>query len=144
MKPKHQRLLGISIGGACLGLALFLVLNAFDDNLVFFYSPTDLKIKNISSNQRIRIGGLVQESSLVHGDEVISFTVTDHENIITVNYSGLLPDLFREGQGIVAEGQLISPTHFEATSVLAKHDENYMPPEVQKSLKEQGLWRHDQ
>ncbi len=142
MKPKHKRLAGLGLAGLCLGGAAFLILNAFNDNLVFFYTPSDAKLKTITPAQRIRIGGLVAAGSVTHKGDQVTFQVTDQAHTLLVNYRGMLPDLFREGQGVVAEGYLVSPQQFEAKTVLAKHDETYMPPEVEKALKEKGLWRH--
>ena len=138
MKPKHLRLVLIvsTIGG--LAFAVFLILTAFQDSLVFFYTPCDLQSKNISSEQRIRIGGLVEKSSLHREGEAVSFTLTDNKSTLKVNYKGLVPDLFREGQGAVAEGYLVNPSLLVADSILAKHDENYMPKEVAESLEKEG------
>tara|TARA_B100000686_G_scaffold282362_1_gene304715 strand:- start:113 stop:532 length:420 start_codon:yes stop_codon:yes gene_type:complete len=123
-----------------LGFATFLILTAFEDNIVFFYSPTELKNKNVSDGQNIRIGGLVMEGSVKKNEgAVILFKVTDLESTIEISYKGLLPDLFREGQGVVAEGKLKNGI-FIASNVLAKHDENYMPPEVADALKKSGQW----
>lgn len=141
MKAKHQRLLWISVAGVLLVLSATLILSAFDDNLVFFYSPTDLQSKTTHPDQRIRVGGLVLEGSLDRNGTQVSFTISDQMNFLPIHYEGMLPDLFREGQGVVVEGHLQNG-QFMAQSVLAKHDENYMPPEVAKTLKEQGVWRH--
>jgi len=120
-----------------------LVLVAFNDNLVFFYSPSDLKAKAVASDRRVRIGGLVERESLSRGPDgrQISFRVTDGATDLAVIYEGLLPDLFREGQGVVAEGKLRADGIFAATTVLAKHDENYMPREVVEALKKSGHWQ---
>ncbi len=120
-----------------------MVLAAFNENLVFFYGPSDLAEKAIAPGRRIRIGGLVEQQSLVrqadsHG---VSFRVTDGKSVIGVVYDGVLPDLFREGQGVIAEGRLRGDGVFVATNVLAKHDENYMPPEVADALKKAGRWQ---
>ena len=134
MKRKHKRLTFAAIAMLLLGFATVLILTAFEDNIVFFYSPTELKNKNISDGQNIRIGGLVEEGSVKKNEgTVILFDVTDLKSTIKVSYNGLLPDLFREGQGIVAEGMLKNGI-FMASNVLAKHDENYMPPEVKEAL----------
>ena len=138
MKPKHQRLAFISLGFLLLAGAVALVLTAFQENLVFFHSPTDLKTKVVKPEQRLRIGGLVVQGSVKNmADANIRFTVTDLANSVQVNFRGILPDLFREGQGIVAEGYFRNGV-FQATDVLAKHDETYMPPEVQDALEKAG------
>jgi cytochrome c-type biogenesis protein CcmE len=133
--------------GACLGvlaLAVGLVLVALRDSIVFFYSPSEVTEKHLGMGQRFRLGGLVEDGSLKRGEgTTIRFIVTDKRATLPVTYTGVLPDLFREGQGVVAEGTLETDGVFHADSVLAKHDENYMPPEVAKKLKEQGLWRGD-
>ena len=121
------------------------MLVAFSDNLVFFYSPSDLKTKAVAADRRVRIGGLVEMQSLSRGPDGrrVSFRVTDGASVLAVVYDGMLPDLFREGQGVVAEGTLDSGGMFKADSVLAKHDENYMPKEVADALKKQGHWKDD-
>ena len=133
--------------GAALGvlaLAVALVLNALKDSIVFFNSPTDVVEKQIKPGTRIRIGGLVKEGSVSRGDSLaVRFEVTDGKSTVPVAYQGLLPDLFREGQGIVAEGALDGAGTFRADSVLAKHDETYMPKEVADALKKQGHWKDD-
>ena len=127
---------------AVLGVAVGLVLFALEDSIVFFYSPSDVAEKNIRPGQRIRLGGLVAEGSVKRGkDTTIRFSVTDTAKTISVTYTGVLPDLFREGQGVVTEGKLGGDGVFVADNVLAKHDENYMPPEVAESLRKQGVWR---
>ena len=142
MTPKRRRLSIVVIGLVMLGTAAALVLTAFEDNLVFFFSPTDLKAKTITAEQRIRVGGLVEEGSVEKSGDglVVSFRVTDLENVIPVTFKGVLPDLFREGQGIIAEGRLVQGT-FNASEVLAKHDETYMPKEVADALKKSGKWK---
>jgi cytochrome c-type biogenesis protein CcmE len=141
VKPKHQRLAFISLGFLLLAGAVALVLTAFQDNLVFFHSPTDLKTKVISAEQRLRVGGLVEEGSVKQiADANVRFTVTDLANSVQVNFRGILPDLFREGQGIVAEGHFRDGI-FQATEVLAKHDETYMPVEVADAIKKSGQWK---
>ena len=140
MKRKHRRFMFVGLGMAALGLAAGLVLLAFDENLVFFQSPTDLQARNFPAEQRIRIGGLVEENSVVQEGTLTRFRVADHDHAVPVTFSGMLPDLFREGQGVVAEGYLRDGV-FEADSVLAKHDENYMPPEVAEALKKSGDWK---
>jgi cytochrome c-type biogenesis protein CcmE len=139
---KQKRLLGIGSIGAVLAAAVALVAIALQDEIVFFYSPTDVIVeKKVSSGQRFRIGGLVKEASLIKEGERVSFIVTDTSNEVSVTHTGILPDLFREGQGIIAEGMLGKNGVFTADTVLAKHDENYMPKEVADALKEQGVWQ---
>jgi cytochrome c-type biogenesis protein CcmE len=143
MTRKHRRLIALALGLGLLGAATALVLAAFNDNLVFFYSPSDLAAKAIGPGRRIRIGGLVEEQSVRHevNGHGVGFRVTDGKTDIAVRYDGVLPDLFREGQGVVAEGRLGADGVFVATSVLAKHDEKYMPPEVADALKKAGRWQ---
>ena len=141
MTRKQRRLSLIGVAGCVLALALGLVLYAMNDTIVFFNSPADIQAKNLQPGTRIRLGGLVRQGSVQRGsDQQITFEVVDTQAAIQVSYKGLLPDLFREGQGIVAEGVLESSRVFRADSVLAKHDENYMPREVADSLKKQGHW----
>jgi cytochrome c-type biogenesis protein CcmE len=130
------------IGLVMLGTAAALVLTAFEDNLVFFFSPTDLKAKSVAPEQRIRVGGLVEEGSIEKSADglVVNFRVTDLQNVVPVTFKGVLPDLFREGQGVVAEGRFVHGT-FNASEVLAKHDETYMPKEVADALKKSGKWK---
>ena len=134
-KQKRFYFLMLLILGA--GLAIFFVLKALEEKIVFFYSPTELLEKDINTNQRIRVGGLVEENSIYYDKEglEVSFIISDTKNKIKIMYEGILPDLFREGQGIVAEGTIEEGAKlFYAKSVLAKHDENYMPPEVKKII----------
>ena len=141
MTRKQRRLSLIGVAGCVLALALGLVLYAMNDTIVFFNSPADIQAKNVQPGTRIRLGGLVRQGSVQRGsDQQITFEVVDTQAAIQVSYKGLLPDLFREGQGIVAEGVLESSRVFRADSVLAKHDANYMPREVADSLKKQGPW----
>jgi len=141
MTRKQRRLSLIGVAGCVLALALGLVLYAMNDTIVFFNSPADIQAKNVQPGTRIRLGGLVRQGSVQRGsDQQITFEVVDTQAAIQVSYKGLLPDLFREGQGIVAEGVLESSRVFRADSVLAKHDEKYMPREVADSLKKQGHW----
>jgi cytochrome c-type biogenesis protein CcmE len=146
MTRKRRRLIFVLAGMSCLGIATFLVLNAFDDNLVFFYSPTDLVQKHPGTSKRLRIGGLVENGSLVTSDggKRFNLKVTDGKTDLGVSYLGVAPALFREGQGVVAEGKLGADGRFEAATLLAKHDEKYMPPEVADALKKSGEWRPDQ
>jgi cytochrome c-type biogenesis protein CcmE len=142
MKRKHKRLAFLLLGLAMLGGATALVLAAFSDNLVFFYSPSELAAKPLSPGQRIRVGGLVEDHSVTHEDgSHVGFRVTDGKTDIAVAYDGALPDLFREGQGVVAEGRVGPNGVFVASTVLAKHDERYMPPEVVDALKKSGHWQ---
>ena len=116
-------------------IVVFVVLKSLEENVVYFFSPTEIYNKeNISLNKKIRIGGLVKEGSLTNNQTLINFIVTDLNNEIMVSYSGLLPNLFSEGKGVVAEGKLKDKKYFIADKILAKHDENYMPPEVSKAL----------
>ena len=144
MTRKQRRL---SLIGAALGviaLAVALVLGALKESIVFFNSPTDVVEKQIKPGTRIRVGGLVKHGSVWRGDSLaVRFEVTDGKRTIPVAYQGLLPDLFREGQGVVAEGTLDSAGTFRADSVLAKHDETYMPKDVADALKKQGHWKDD-
>ena len=146
MTRKRRRLIFVLAGMSCLGIATFLVLNAFDDNLVFFYSPTDLVQKHPGTSKRLRIGGLVENGSLVlsEGGKRFNFKVTDGKTDLAVSYLGVAPALFREGQGVVAEGKMTADGSFDAATLLAKHDEKYMPPEVADALKKSGEWRPDQ
>ena len=141
MAPKRQRLYLVIGGLALLGVAAALVLLAFEDNLVFFYSPSEVIAQDVPADRRFRLGGLVEEHSVVREGVTIRFRVTDLAHTIPVTFEGLLPDLFREGQGIVAEGTLDGNGVFVAAEVLAKHDEAYMPPEVADALKKAGRWR---
>lgn len=129
---------------AVIGVAIGLVLTALRDTIVFFHTPSTVAEKGLQPGQRFRLGGLVAQGSLKRGTGTdVEFAVTDTAKTITVSYRGVLPDLFREGQGVVAEGVLEAGGHFRADTVLAKHDETYMPPEVAKALKEQGVWQGD-
>ncbi len=143
MTRKRRRMYVVLLGLSTLAVAAALVLTAFEDNIVFFYSPTDLATKHPSPDRRIRIGGIVVDDSVTRKADgvTIEFRVTDIENTVRVSFRGILPDLFREGQGIVAGGKLASGGVFVADEVLAKHDENYMPVEVADALKKSGHWR---
>lgn len=142
MTRKRRRLYTTVAAMVLLAAAVALVLAAMRDTLVFFYSPTEIAARSIPTGQRIRVGGLVENGSVERENGVVIFVVTDLTQSVTVRYAGLLPDLFREGQGVVAEGALDSDGVFVAESVLAKHDENYMPPEVADALKKSGRWQH--
>lgn len=136
MTRKQRRGVLISGGIAILALAGILVAFALRDTIVFFYAPSDLEAKQVAAGQRIRIGGLVANGSVQRGEgATVRFAITDTIETVEVSYTGILPDLFREGQGVVAEGSLDGQGHFVADTVLAKHDENYMPPEVAEALK---------
>jgi len=145
MNPRKQRRLAFAItlllaGGGAAGLAVF----ALQDNVLFFYSPTDIvdNPERVPSGRVFRIGGLVQNGSVKRDTGLdVQFVVTDGKNAVPVNYSGVLPDLFREGQGVVALGTRDSAGVFKASEVLAKHDETYMPPEVVDALKRAGKWK---
>ena len=144
MKPKSQRLIILFFFLTLLGLSTFLVLKSLEDNIVYFYSPTDINEKILSNefdlSKRIRIGGLVKENSILKEGKKISFKIHDGIDEILVTYNGILPDLFREEQGIVALGK-IENKNFSAIEILAKHDENYMPKEVSDMLKKNGKWK---
>ena len=144
MKPKSQRLIILLFFLTLLGLSTFLVLKSLEDNIVYFYSPTDINEKILSNefdlSKRIRIGGLVKENSILKEGKKISFKIHDGIDEILVIYNGILPDLFREEQGIVALGK-IENKNFSAIEILAKHDENYMPKEVSDMLKKNGKWK---
>jgi len=139
--PKRKRLWLLLASLATLGVAAALVLTALNDNIVFFYSPSQLAEKKPAPDRRLRIGGLVEQGSVRKDGQEVRFKVTDLKRSVDVVYRGLLPDLFREGQGVIAEGSLGADGVFTAREVLAKHDENYMPPEVAKALKESGRWQ---
>ena len=141
MTPKRKRLYLLLGSLGVLSVAATLVLSALNDNLVFFYSPSQVAEKHIAPERRFRLGGLVEAGSVKKNGQEVRFTVTDTHKSVAVVYRGLLPDLFREGQGVVAEGSLGPDGVFVARDVLAKHDENYMPPEVAKAIKEAGQWR---
>ena len=136
MKPRHKRLALVAGGVVALGIAAALVLNAFQSNLVFFFSPTQVASGEAPRDRAFRIGGLVQEGSVQRSKEnlTVNFVVTDTAKNIQVAYTGILPDLFREGKGVVAQGRIGPDGVFRATEVLAKHDENYMPPEAQHAV----------
>ena len=144
MKPKSQRLIILFFFISLLSLSTFLVLKSLEDNIVYFYSPTDINKKILSNNidlsKKIRIGGLVKENSILKEGKKISFKIHDGIDEILVTYNGILPDLFREEQGIVALGK-IENKNFSAIQILAKHDENYMPKEVSDMLKKNGKWK---
>jgi len=134
MKRRHKRIAFIFAGLAGLGIAAYLAASAFRNNLVFFFSPTQVAAKEAPVNRTFRIGGLVQEGTLKRDGLNVQFTVTDTAASIPVVYNGILPDLFKEGRGCVAQGKIDSQGVFHAEQVLAKHDENYMPPEAGQAL----------
>ena len=136
MKPRHRRFAWIAAGLAVLGVAVALVLNAFQSNLVFFFSPTDVVENKAPQGRTFRIGGLVEERSVKREGVTVRFNVTDTAKTIPVVYTGILPDLFKEGKGVVAEGTIGEDGLFNASQVLAKHDENYMPPEAAHALEQ--------
>lgn len=142
MTRKGRRLLLISSALGVLGIAAGLVLFALNDTIVFFRSPSDIAAEHPMPGTRLRLGGLVKDGSVVKQDNAhVRFVVTDGGADVSVYYAGLLPDLFREGQGVIAEGVLDGTGTFQADSVLAKHDEKYMPKEVADALKKQGVWK---
>lgn len=142
MTPKYKRLSIILGGLVVLAGAVGLTLSALNDNIVFFYGPSELAEMHVTPDQSIRVGGLVEEGSVEHQNDgkTIHFVITDGVKTIPVVYTGFLPDLFREGQGVVAQGRMAGGA-FQASEILAKHDEKYMPPEVADALKKSGEWR---
>ena len=136
MKARHQRLSLIVIGLAVLGLATYLVLNALEGNLSYFFSPSQVHNGEAPKDHVFRLGGMVEKGSVkrAEGDLTVNFVVTDNNKTMAVAYNGILPDLFEEGQGVIAQGKLNADNVFIADEVLAKHDENYMPPEVLRRL----------
>ena len=142
MTRKQRRAAFIALSVGILSAAVFLVAVALRDTIVFFHTPKEVAEKHVPAGKRIRLGGLVAEGSVKRGaGTAIEFAITDTVKTIAVSYTGLLPDLFREGQGVVAEGKLDPAGRFLADTILAKHDETYMPPEVAKALKDAGQWK---
>ena len=141
MKPRHKRIAAIALGVVALGIATALVLMAFEKNLVFFFTPSQVAANEAPHGKTFRIGGMVVNGSVKRDGVDVHFVVTDTAKTIPVVYRGALPDLFREGKGVVAQGQLGADGVFRAREVLAKHDENYMPPEVAEALKRSGRWQ---
>lgn len=142
MTRKKRRLILIASCGAVLAVAVGLILSAMSGSIVFFRSPSEVEAQGVAPGTRFRLGGLVKDGSFKRGaDQTVDFAVTDTKGTISVQYRGLLPDLFREGQGVVAEGSLDAGGTFRADTVLAKHDEAYMPREVADALKKQGRWQ---
>jgi cytochrome c-type biogenesis protein CcmE len=144
MSRKRLRLYLVLATLVVLGIAATLILRALNEELVFFLSPTQIAAKQPNEGQQIRLGGLVETGSVKKDGETVAFSVTDLNKAVIVTYRGLLPDLFREGQGVVVEGAFDGSGQFVASEVLAKHDETYMPPEVAKALKESGRWQETQ
>lgn len=138
MKPRHRRLAWILVGLVALSVATALVLNAFQSNLVFFFTPSEVAQGKAPTGRVFRIGGLVGDGSVQREGTTVRFTVTDNVHTIAVTYTGILPDLFKEGRGVVAQGLILTDGSFQAREVLAKHDENYMPPEAAEALKRAG------
>lgn len=141
MKRKHQRLLLVLASLGLVGAGAALVLTAVEDSLVFFYTPADLAEREIAGGQLFRLGGLVEAGSVRQSGSTTTFRVTDLTRTVPVSFTGVLPDLFREGQGVVAEGSLQPDGTFVASQILAKHDETYMPKEVADALKKSGRWQ---
>ncbi len=144
LRPKHRRLVFVLVGLGLLGSAAALGFVALRDSVVFFFTPTDVQARTLDETTRVRIGGLVETGSVEReqGSARIRFRITDLTHTIAVRYEGLVPDLFREGQGVVVQGRLVEGL-FRADEVLAKHDENYMPPEVAEAIKKSGQWKAD-
>ena len=134
MKPRHKRIAAIALGVAALGVVTALVLSAFQENLVFFFTPTEVVANKAPQGRTFRIGGMVEKGSVKREGVDVRFVVTDTAKSLAVVYKGALPDLFREGKGVVAQGQLGADGVFRANEVLAKHDENYMPPEAKEAV----------
>ena len=144
MTRKQRRLVLIGSAMVVLAIAVGLVLNAMRDSIVFFSTPSEVAVKHIAAGKRFRLGGMVLPGSVTRGDNLqVGFVVTDGDTKIAVNYRGALPDLFREGQGVVTEGKLDAGGTFVADTVLAKHDETYMPKDVADALKKQGHWKDE-
>ena len=143
MTRKQRRLVTIVGLGVVLAIAATLILVALRDQIVFFYSPTEVMTRAVAAGTPIRLGGLVKDGTWVKSGDTNDFVVTDGQNEIAAQYVGILPDLFREGQGVVAEGSLTAAGIFAASTVLAKHDENYMPKEVVEALKASGEWQRE-
>ena len=143
MTRKQRRLYFVLLGMLALAAATALVLTAVGDGMVYFYTPGDLQTKHVGPDRRVRLGGLVETGSVVKDGQHVSFTISDGVATVPVTYTGVLPDLFREGQGVVAEGRLDGQGHFVASEVLAKHDEKYMPKEVADALKMSGHWKDE-
>ena len=139
MTPKKTRLFGLMLFFIPLSLGVFFLMSALKSNIVYFISPTELVNSN-NINQKLRLGGLVEEDSIISKGKLVKFRITDGNKSVLVQYNGILPDLFKEKQGVIVEGEFDSLI-FNASNLLAKHDENYIPKEVANSLKQQGLWK---
>ena len=144
MTRKRRRLYFVLLGMLALGAAVALVLNALGDSMVYFYTPADLQAKHIPAGRRVRIGGLVEKGSVMKEGTTVTFRITDNTAVLPTTYTGILPDLFREGQGVVAEGRIGTDGVLHASEILAKHDEKYMPREVAEALKKSGQWKGGQ
>ena len=140
MKPRHKRMIWLAAGAAAIAVAVTLVLNAFQSNLVFFFTPTQVAAGEVPKGKNFRIGGLVEPDSIKReaNGTTVTFKVTDGAKSVDVVFKGILPDLFKEGKGMVAQGMVETDGRFRASEVLAKHDENYMPPEAAEALKRAG------
>jgi cytochrome c-type biogenesis protein CcmE len=136
VKPRHRRFMWIGAGVAVLGVAVALVLNVFQSNLVFFFTPSQIAANEVPKGRAFRVGGLVEEKSLTRAQDglTVRFRITDTAQSVPVVYTGILPDLFKEGKGVVAQGRIEPDGTFRASEVLAKHDENYMPPEAAEAV----------
>jgi cytochrome c-type biogenesis protein CcmE len=141
MRHRNRRLATIALAGFVLASAIGLGLFALRDAVVFFYSPSEVVAELPETGERIRVGGLVEEGTIQHENDAIQFYITDRAEHVSVVFSGILPDLFIEGKGVIAEGMFQDDGIFYASVVLAKHDENYMPPEVADALKDAGVWQ---
>lgn len=143
MTRKQKRLAIIGTGMGFIALAATLVMFALSSEITYFHSPTDVVEKSVKPGTRIRLGGLIENGSIIRGEGTnVAFSITDNEKVMIVNYEGILPDLFREGQGVITEGAFeVMGGPFIADTVLAKHDENYMPKEIADTLKERGVWK---
>ena len=139
MNPKKNRLFGLMLFFIPLSLGVFFLMSALKSNIVYFISPSELVNSN-NINQKLRLGGLVEEDSIISKGKLVKFRITDGNKSVLVQYNGILPDLFKEKQGVIVEGEFDSLI-FNASNLLAKHDENYIPKEVANSLKQQGLWK---
>tara|TARA_A100001015_G_scaffold295412_1_gene374359 strand:- start:10530 stop:10967 length:438 start_codon:yes stop_codon:yes gene_type:complete len=139
MTPKKNRLIGLMLFFIPLSLGMFFLMSALKSNIVYFISPSELVNSN-NINQKLRLGGLVEEDSIISKGKLVKFRITDGNKSVLVQYKGILPDLFKEKQGVIVEGEFDSLI-FNASNLLAKHDENYIPKEVANSLKQQGLWK---
>ena len=139
MTPKNNRLFGLMLFFIPLSLGVFFLMSALKSNIVYFISPSELVNSN-NINQKLRLGGLVEEDSIIINGKLVKFRITDGNKSVLVQYNGILPDLFKEKQGVIVEGEFDSLI-FNASNLLAKHDENYIPKEVANSLKQQGLWK---